>query len=80
MLESRAGAGALLATLLLITAFLYWPGLQGPLMLDDVPNLEPLRELDKQGRLSFSNIMSDRRGWFDRPVSMLSFYATPTGC
>lgn len=74
MLDSRNRAALALILLALLTVFIYWPGLSGPLILDDVSNLEPLRILDRQGRLDFAHIMQDRGGWLDRPVSMLSFY------
>ena len=37
--------GVLLWGLLILTAAVYWPGLAGPLLLDDFENLEPLRGL-----------------------------------
>ncbi len=74
MLDLRRSIGVALVFLLILTAFIYWPGLHGPLILDDASNLEPLRELQRQGRLDFGSIMLDRGGWWDRPVSMLSFY------
>ncbi|MFT5175396.1 MAG: hypothetical protein ACI8W7_003586 [Gammaproteobacteria bacterium] len=68
--------GLLLASLLM-TALIYWPGLNGPLILDDVDNLDLLRILSAQQRLNLSNLLAERGGWFGgRPVSWLTFYWT----
>lgn len=62
--------GALLATTLL-----YWPGLNGPLLLDDIDNLLPLgRNGGVQGMndvLTF--VFGNQSGPGGRPLSMLSF-------
>lgn len=60
--------------LLLLTAVIYWPGLNGPLILDDVPNLDIMRVLDVQGRLSLTNVLAERGGVLGgRPVSWATF-------
>ena len=67
----------LLPGLLLVAALIYWPGLNGPLILDDVGNLDLLRILSAEQRLSLSNLLAERGGWLGgRPVSWLTFYWT----
>ena len=67
--------GIALLVLLLLTYWIYSPGLTGPLVLDDVWNLEPLGEgggvqdLDRLRQFVFGNTS----GPTGRPVSMLSF-------
>jgi hypothetical protein len=59
--------------LLMLTAAVYWPGLQGPMLLDDFENLEPLMDM-QSGRLAWHEVL----GGFSihgRPISMLSFVA-----
>lgn len=65
-------AAAVFVALLVLCA--YWPGLQGPWLLDDDQNLASLwRYLD--GQLSaMGAIMDNRSGLFGRPLSMLSFW------
>ncbi len=61
---------------LLLTVLIYWPGLSGPFLLDDQPNLEPSRvsaltlaELSKA-------MLSNASGQLGRPISVLSFIFT----
>lgn len=56
-----------------LTALIYWPGLHGPYLLDDVSNLEPLKRwLD--GALGWRGAVFDNRsGALGRSVSMASF-------
>lgn len=57
--------------LLSVTALAIWPALQGPLILDDFPNLAPLLghgEVD-----SYHVIFGNRSGPLGRSVSMLTF-------
>lgn len=65
----------LLLGLLLLTSAVYWPGLSGPFLLDDVPNLSPLGlnggVSDWQGLTEF--VLGNTSGPSGRPVSMLSF-------
>jgi len=57
-----------------VTLLVYWPGLNGPLVLDDVANLDVLRRLDSQNALSLTNILAEKGAALDaRPVSFLSF-------
>lgn len=74
-----------LLVLLLATALLvYWPGLSGVFLLDDIPNIGDLATgyyLDTGDRL-ISFVLSGHSGPLGRPLSMLSFlindYAWPT--
>ena len=67
--------GIALLLLLLLTTWVYWPGLTGPLVLDDYWNLNPLGAgggiTDLQGLLTF--VFGNTSGPTGRPVSMLSF-------
>lgn len=59
--------------LLLFTACIYWPGLQGPLLLDDFTNLSPLKQLEGDPALWREIIQTNNSGPLGRPISMLSF-------
>ena len=61
--------------LLGLVALVYWPGLSGPLLFDDVANLGPLNDLDRVGALDLSAVLDNRPGGLAaRPVSMATFY------
>jgi hypothetical protein len=63
-----------LSGLLALTTLVYWPGLNGPLILDDVANLDILRLLSEQDRLTLANVLAERGGVVGgRPVSWASF-------
>ncbi|MEX2131937.1 MAG: hypothetical protein WD772_10660 [Pseudohongiellaceae bacterium] len=67
--------GAGLASVLLITTAIYWPGLSGPLLLDDVVNLQALGEgggVDDWKSLR-RFVTGNESGPLGRPVSMVSF-------
>lgn len=60
---------------LLLVAAAYWTGLNGPLLLDDVPNLGVVQEW-LHGERSWQNVVfGNRSGLLGRPVAMLSFLA-----
>jgi hypothetical protein len=62
------------SVVLLLCALVYWPGLNGPMILDDLVNLDILRVLDEQGRLTLARVLAERGGLFGgRPVAWLSF-------
>lgn len=63
----------LLGLLLALTAALYWPGLAGPLLLDDVENLAPLQQLDRDPANWRYAVFSNESGRLGRPVSMATF-------
>lgn len=65
--------GALLWGLLLLTGAIYWPGLSGPLVLDDFENLEPFVGM-QSGALAWHEVLSGSSSWVgSRPIAMLSF-------
>lgn len=59
----------------LFTIAIYWPGLQGPFLFDDFPNLEPLQNFggvtDVESARAF--VFGNRSGPTGRPVSMATF-------
>jgi len=65
---------------LALCAACYLPGLGGPLLLDDFPQLRPLFLLHDRG-LSFlmQTVADSSSGPFGRPVAMLSFIANAIG-
>lgn len=68
-------SGISLYAVLLAVALLYWQGLQGPWLLDDLSNLGTLSLLDNPD-ISWQEILTgNRSGILGRPVSMLSFIA-----
>ena len=61
--------------LLGLTALVYWPGLSGPFLLDDLSNLQPVRDWT-EGRLGFANVVTgNASGPLGRPLSMATFAA-----
>ncbi len=56
----------------LVLALLYWQGLSGPFILDDMNNLKPLARMDN-GTTIDAIVMNNHSGMLGRPVSMLSF-------
>ena len=72
---AATGPGVLLWVLLLLTVAIYWPGLSGPLVLDDFDNLEPLAGMGS-GALAWREVLGDSPfALGTRPVAMLSFVA-----
>ena len=68
-------SGAALYLLLGLTLLLYWPGLKGPLILDDISNLGRLQNIgpihDASGFFRF--IFSNSSAYPSRPLSYASF-------
>ena len=62
--------------LLALCAWLYWPGLHGPFLLDDAVNLRHLESLDTSAGYLGDIIAGNISGPLGRPVSMLSFAFT----
>lgn len=77
MKQQKFELSAFLYVILVITVtlFVYWPGLNGPFLFDDFPNLEPLGYFggvtDFQSALSF--VFGNSSGPTGRPVSMATF-------
>lgn len=68
--------GALIYVSLIISAVVYWPGLNGSFMLDDFGNLRPLEQLDNNPFSSLTDvILNNESGPLGRPIAMLSFAA-----
>lgn len=58
---------------LLVCAWIYWPGLSGPLLLDDHPQLGPLLNGDVALEHEWPGLLNSSSGPLGRPVSMLTF-------
>jgi hypothetical protein len=58
---------------LLLAAWAYWPGLQGPLILDDFENLKVLQKLDDGGRYFLDSVQANMSSPLGRPLAMISF-------
>lgn len=66
----------LLAAVLGLTVAVYWPGLGGPLVLDDIPQLNSLiAENTRDPATLFGNYIISSSGPLGRPVSMITFIA-----
>lgn len=67
----------LLLLLLVLCAVIYRPGLGGPMLLDDFPQLSGLMESDSQDWHTLAgNYLLSNSGQLGRPVSMASFIAS----
>lgn len=75
MIAAKTYRAFLLLVIAAITIAIYWQGLHGPYLLDDVSNLQPLKRwLD--GDLGWRGVVLDNRsGMLGRTVSMASFIA-----
>lgn len=79
-LDRRSALTALQAVippflLLVLCAALYWPGLHGQLVVDDLPNLKPFGDLER-GLIHWQEVITDNTsGPLGRPLAMLSFVA-----
>ena len=66
----------LFAAVLGLVVAVYWPGLGGPLVLDDIPQLNSLiAENRRDPAVLFSNYIISTSGPLGRPVSMATFIA-----
>jgi hypothetical protein len=69
-------SGLIVAASIVMAGVVYWPGLNGPLILDDIVNLQLFRDLSENGRLTLWSVLAERGGILGgRPVSWASFYA-----
>ena len=72
----RAVAIAILALVLILTVATYFPGLSGPLLLDDLPQLEPLIQQSASYPAElFNDYIFSTSGPTGRPVAMATFIA-----
>ena len=71
-----------LPIVLLFAFILYWPGLTGPLILDDIPNIQQnvglrFEHFDVKSLAavieSATSLQENRNPWLNRPISYLSF-------
>ncbi len=72
--ENELGLTAAFLVSLLTYLMIVWPGLDGPFLFDDFPNLENLRYIS--GQLTLENLgdyLVSFRGFPGRPVATLSF-------
>ena len=70
----RTLAGVVLGALvLLLSAWVYWPGQTGPALLDDASSILVIGDLKSQPELAWDYIKGDNSGPLGRPVSMASF-------
>ncbi|HCA26987.1 MAG TPA: hypothetical protein DEP05_05000, partial [Betaproteobacteria bacterium] len=61
-----------------VAALLLWPGLSGPFLLDDFPNLQGLARLHRAaavGSAVADYLFSGQAGFFGRPLALLTFAA-----
>ncbi|MBE9562730.1 MAG: hypothetical protein IMF12_07715, partial [Proteobacteria bacterium] len=65
--------GCLFFIVLLITGWLYWQGLYGIFIFDDVPNLQELANVGQFGSSIMQFITEGEAGSLGRPVSLLTF-------
>ncbi|MFK7974952.1 MAG: glycosyltransferase family 39 protein [Halioglobus sp.] len=63
----------LASVLLCVTAWVYWPGIAGPELLDDRTSILILNELKDNPERALDNILGDKSGAFGRIVPMASF-------
>jgi hypothetical protein len=66
-------SGLLWLALVCLVAWAYWPGLQGPLLLDDFANLVTLEKLELQEDFSADIVVGNTSGPLGRPIAMASF-------
>jgi protein O-mannosyl-transferase len=64
-------AALFLCLTLLLTYLIYLPGLSGPMILDDYPQLDPI--LENIGKGSWTGFLLSESGVLGRPVAMASF-------
>lgn len=72
-LSKGVGAGVVWLLVLVLCAWAYAPGLQGPSLLDDQVNLSRLAKLGEQPGFAGDVAMGNRSGFLGRPLSMWSF-------
>ncbi|NQX88061.1 MAG: hypothetical protein HRT77_05315 [Halioglobus sp.] len=64
----------LLATVLvLVTGWIYWPGVSGPALLDDRSSVLVLQDLEERPEYAWDYVFGNRSGRLGRPVSMVTF-------
>lgn len=67
------GFVAFAALLLALTAWIYWPGVTGPELLDDRSSILVIGDLQENPDLAWDFVLGDSSGLLGRSVSMASF-------
>lgn len=62
-----------IALLAALTAWVYWPGISGPALLDDRSSVLVIDDLQERPELALDYIFGDKSGALGRSVSMTSF-------
>lgn len=75
-LKSVSRSWVMFLAVVLVAAAVYWPGLSGPFLLDDEPNLGPVRDWLAGSTHWREVVLSNRAGLMGRAVSMGSFLAS----
>lgn len=73
--------GLALYAVLILSLGIYWPGLSGPFLLDDEPNLRELARIGDAGDMHqlFRFVLGGIAHSLGRPVALLSFLINDTG-
>ncbi len=71
--SSRSIMGAVWILILLVAAWAYWPGLNGPLILDDFENLKTLERIEQEPEFWVDIVWENTSGPSGRPLSMFGF-------
>ena len=72
-LKGEAALALGLVLVLLVTVWLYWPGLNGPMMLDDYPQLGALLNASPGDLAHWRQYVESGSGLLGRPVAMSTF-------
>lgn len=70
---AQVGVLSLMACCLALTAWIYWPGIEGPSMLDDRSSVMVIADLKESPELAMDYVFGDRSGKLGRSVSMATF-------
>jgi hypothetical protein len=70
---ATGGALILGSLLLVLTAWIYWPGISGPELLDDRSSVMVIGDLHSNPERALDVVFGDRSGLMGRSVSMASF-------
>ena len=73
--KGTSGAILLMLVLSAVVAWIYWPGVTGPELLDDRSSVMVIEGLKAQPELALDYIFGDSSGLLGRSVSMATFVA-----
>ncbi len=73
--NARATTFSMTAIMLLLafSVWVYWPGINGPALLDDRSSLLVIKDLNESPELAMDYVFGDRSGLLGRSVSMATF-------